>query len=1067
MAGLRALKKSLKASERYYAAKEAAGGTSSKDRPDADFLKELRSIPRIAPSIRRSQQPGTEKTTAPIHHSANDPNEYTSSFNPLEEFGSSFPDPPSPYLGTIPIGLDTTVERVICTPLDARWSKHALKRKRQHVCWDNIVLPQLIPVYTRWERLHYSGMKATPRADPCNCEGSHQALKVVCMQFDRKDEVDLMVCNARPTWHQQKILVKLGMFPCAPCHPSLAVSIDVLEWVSLLSTFTALNNCAWAATMQIVLQRHSFHFDAKDSLRRRFTNALKYYQSLKSLVQAELIHLAQTHMPPSQRLSMILQLQENDLDTDAGPSVSSLNSPHPGNTQNGTNFNAKTPINHRMYENAHHIPSQGTPKADDQPSSFLHSRCPLCFGGSHTKAEDVQVIVCCDANFQLKRIKDQDRWHGMEGNIGSKDPMFTSPRTVFLSDDFVQSWKNRVETIRPPKRTSKKRKEQAGEMVDIEHAPNDVDDRRELNLPVPNSTYDACSESFIAADGERIKASTDYFANTGVMGILCRHDIPLFLVNIQTAGEKQHYLFALIAKFFEHVPDWWQVGILYDIGCQGDRTLRKYNIAPEWQSQIAWGVSIFHAYGHQYACQLWYHPRKSKPRGLTDGEGCKRVWSQLQQLIPGLRVTGHYRRLFLIDLQVEHIESMKLPDIGKWLRDHLRRARERLDVAIARLENNGISAPDLLAQFEDQRCYYSKPLECQSKTAAQKLVDWVMSLKAELRTQETLYEELIHTRPGDDDLVHQLELQQFMERVAKEILRLKGLLATNMHKLGAQGDATLEELERLKKDEWTNELINFRVLRDQLIRKLRSRRFELSVLDHSKACTIDQNVKAHVEKAAKSRLSAIDITLQKYNEKLELLRRLQHTSPAHHNKHIPPLLTCDTVLQLDVDQDLWQEFFDHDPGEGELPKWMTDSGVRGNIPYAQEMDNCQSEICRLTAEHANLRQWLAEEYAAYSSLFQSCQEKGSVDIAFLALNWLHELHDLSIPWQNHTQNVPCPLNALMWLDTTPQCQRRIFVATIKMSNTQAFGTLMLMVRRQMVAVIVAMRQVKMMMRMVR
>lgn len=79
------------------------------------------------------------------------------------------------------------------------------------------------------------------------------------------------------------------------------------------------------------------------------------------------------------------------------------------------------------------------------------------------------------------------------------------------------------------------------------------------------------------------------------------------------------------------------------------------------------------------------------------------MWSQLQQLIPGLQVTGHYCRLFLIDVQVEHIESMKSPDAGKWLQDHLRRAKERLSAATARLgENGGVSIPDLSAQFEDQ-----------------------------------------------------------------------------------------------------------------------------------------------------------------------------------------------------------------------------------------------------------------------------------------------------------------------------------------------------------------------------
>ncbi|KAF8324763.1 uncharacterized protein EI90DRAFT_2880978, partial [Cantharellus anzutake] len=599
-----------------------------------------------------------------------------------------------------------------------------------------------------------------------------------------------------------------------------------------------------------------------------------------------------------------------------------------------------------------------------QPSSFLRSRCPLCFGGSYTKGEDVQAIICCDANFQLKRIKDKDRRRGMEEKVRGKDPAFTSPRTVFLSEDFVQFWKEHVETIRPTKKSSRKRRNREGEEVDIERAPAGADDRREFGLPVPNSTYDACSESFIAADGERIKASTDYFADTGVMAILCRHDIPLFLVNVQTAGEKQHYLFALVAKFFEHVPGSWRVGILYDIGCQGDRTLKKYNIAPEWRSRITWGVSIFHAYGHQYACQLWYHPRKSELWGLTDGEGCERVWSQLRQLIPGLRVTGHYRRLFLIDVQVEHIESMKSPDSGKWLRGHLKRARGRLNAATGHSgKNNDDPVPDLLAQFEDQRRYYSKPLERQSKTAAQKLVDRITSLRTELKTQETLYEELVRTRPVDDP-VRQFESQEFMEKVAEEIVRLKESLATNMRMLGAQGDAAFEELERLKKDEWTNELINFRILREQLVWKLRSRRFELNILDRSKARTIDQNVKAHVEKAVKGRSSAIDITLRKYNEKLELLRRLRTTSPAHQNKYLPPSLSRDTILKLDVDQDLWQEFFDQEPGEGELPKWVMDSSVRESIRYMQEANNCRSEIRRLTAEHANLRHWLAHEHAA-------------------------------------------------------------------------------------------------------
>src|SRR5258708_6778687 len=129
----------------------------------------------------------------------------------------------------------------------------------------------------------------------------------------------------------------------------------------------------------------------------------------------------------------------------------------PEDIQNGTDFDIVTPISCHVYENAHHQ-DQYSPKAHDQPSLFFHSRCPLCFGRSHTKTEDVQVIICCNANFQLKQIKDKDHRCGMEGNVRSKDPTFMSPRTVFLSKNFVQNWKDHVETICPPKKPSKKRR---------------------------------------------------------------------------------------------------------------------------------------------------------------------------------------------------------------------------------------------------------------------------------------------------------------------------------------------------------------------------------------------------------------------------------------------------------------------------------------------------------------------------------------------------------------------------------------------------------------------------------
>ncbi|KAF8835927.1 hypothetical protein BDN67DRAFT_992290 [Paxillus ammoniavirescens] len=123
-------------------------------------------------------------------------------------------------------------------------------------------------------------------------------------------------------------------------------------------------------------------------------------------------------------------------------------------------------------------------------------------------------------------------------------------------------------------------------------------------MRVPASVLDGCGKSFMAADEKREKASTHFFADMGLMALLCWHDHVLWLVNMTSTGEKQHYVLALIQQLTEHLPNDMRVGLLYDIG-------------------FHFAISVFHAYGHQWPCQVVYHPRKWQGFGLSDGEGCE------------------------------------------------------------------------------------------------------------------------------------------------------------------------------------------------------------------------------------------------------------------------------------------------------------------------------------------------------------------------------------------------------------------------------------------------------------
>jgi hypothetical protein len=203
------------------------------------------------------------------------------------------------------------------------------------------------------------------------------------------------------------------------------------------------------------------------------------------------------------------------------------------------------------------------------------------------------------------------------------------PETVFLSVDYVAAVKAYVMNRRPESHSGPPQ-------IVGDHSG----DHYEGDMNVPASALDACNESFTAADERRVKASTTFFSDTGLMALLCRHDRVLWLVNMTSAGEKQYYAFALIQRLFENLPPTMTVGLLYDIACQLHRSCILWGFLGSYLSRLRFAVSVFHAYGHQWACQVVYHPRKREGFGLTDGEGCERFWSSIRKLIPVLRVSG-------------------------------------------------------------------------------------------------------------------------------------------------------------------------------------------------------------------------------------------------------------------------------------------------------------------------------------------------------------------------------------------------------------------------------------------
>lgn len=205
---------------------------------------------------------------------------------------------------------------------------------------------------------------------------------------------------------------------------------------------------------------------------------------------------------------------------------------------------------------------ENVPRAN-APSIYLQLRCPLCFSGkldlqtsmcvqnsevltSTRILTDIsisaQAIVCVDANFAQRRCHSCYR-----------DPVDPHPDTHFLSEHDVESMRLTVEHTRP-----------SGTRTNTESSAT-----------LPDDTLDDCEKAFTAAQGHKAKSSNRIFADTALMALLCRHDRPLFLVNMTSAGERQYYVLALIKALFQHLPDDWVNGLLYDVACQLERSMRK------------------------------------------------------------------------------------------------------------------------------------------------------------------------------------------------------------------------------------------------------------------------------------------------------------------------------------------------------------------------------------------------------------------------------------------------------------------------------------------------------------
>ena len=223
----------------------------------------------------------------------------------------------------------------------------------------------------------------------------------------------------------------------------------------------------------------------------------------------------------------------------------------------------------------------------------LASLCPACFYRSYD--DDLPCVFSVDGNFQHSRRK----WIST-----SRESNYTPE--LFITESSTE---------------------------------DEVDSQPRKNLG-------GCNHTFATASAERKPKSMANLDETGVMGAVCRHSIPLRYLNL-FAGERSSSTVSLIKSVVDMCPTNAAIHVQYDIACKFERSLQFAD--PVLHKRVQLSLNAFHNYSHELCCQLLWGPLRVKGLGRSDGEGCERDWASMAHLVSVGRQSSAKSRIILLD----------------------------------------------------------------------------------------------------------------------------------------------------------------------------------------------------------------------------------------------------------------------------------------------------------------------------------------------------------------------------------------------------------------------------------
>ncbi|KAK7053896.1 hypothetical protein R3P38DRAFT_3305315 [Favolaschia claudopus] len=830
----------------------------------------------------------------------------------------------------------------------------------------NSLLPMLeLPWVQYYRDTHGEPRDCIPTEVVYDCTSacdSPTVSKVKCLYPTHIRYVTLKTCSCKSA---AILLVEHGVFPATPTKTQSGIAFDLLDFYRALFERSCDAVTALAAALHTVYERRGFRvLSAKDPFRRLLTQAVQWSSNLRARVERKVdmaLQAAATQLAASRHTG---EASAESVPTSATPSNASAEpvptSATPSNASAEPVPTSATPSN----ASAEPVPTSATPSnASAEPAPVLSAgrahrtlieRCPACFnltewGRSLADGGDVQAGADgCLSYLRLRKA----------GN----GPISYDPKR-FLSKETVDAVGRRIDVARKNPKANPK-------------------------SLIAKEVVELCEESWQAANEKKRKANPERYDANGIFVMTCRHGQVIFLCNIDTPGEQQRYIVAMVQELFIMLPPKATLMQAYDVACVTDHSLDLYPIlSDDLRSRVSFVINGMHAYGHQWACQLLYSPRFRTGMGLADHEGVERFWSRIRKLIPLTRTQWGSRRIWMIDQYAAFVGEESRASLGAWIsRQQEKNVEIKHRAATRTLQECRVTERTLRAEWAAQKEAQTS-IRSHAPQRLRRELDKVLLLQTQIDAVEKAIEDTKTTLKGAGAPTSSLKI-------------LQGLELTH-EKLSAEAEAlygslniqdTYPELRGLPL-EFTQTLLVMRDLKINIRKRATGSFMEWETLDRAvsgRREPLGTKVHQATRKAISRRQPALLKAINKFNECCATLDRLR---PPNCSIPIPsPLSTQLNGLRDDttLHEDVWIT-----PSQGPIPRWLNDDDVRDGIRSLHALDRCAEEVVRLNLERDNLRRWLSEEADITE---QAKQALGASPLVFFLLQRQQDLVDMGRSW---------------------------------------------------------------------